>query len=142
LRDYSTRDWSLFERLDADEVRQLSNILLQYQQLKMPLFGYLFRGAAIRQLEARISLLRTTKPVLLKKDFTSLQEITQSANALRMKLDGESLGHTMRQAYHQLAHGAPPAAGAGAAARTLALFQRLNPKIVDALLAQPKDDPK
>lgn len=141
-RDNSTRHWSLFERLDGDQIRQLSDILLQYQQLRMPVFGYLFRGAAIRQLEAQISLLRTTRPVLLKADFTALQEITQGANALRMKLEGEGLSHTMAQAYQQLAHGEPPAAGAGAAARTMALFQRLNTKLVDALLAEPKDDPK
>ena len=142
IRDNSTKGWSLFEQLDANEVRLLGNILLQYQQLKMPVFGYLFRGGAIRQLESQISLLRTTRPILLKQDFGALQSIVQGANALRMKLDVEKLGHTLPSAYHQLAHGEPPAAGAGTAARTLALFQRLNPKIVDALLAEPKDDPK
>src|SRR5690606_10447590 len=38
IRDNNTKGWSLFEQLDANEVRQLGNILLQYQQLKMPVF--------------------------------------------------------------------------------------------------------
>lgn len=142
VRDNSTKQWSLFEQLDGNEVRQLGNILLQYQQLRMPVFGYLFRGGAVRQLESQISLLRTTRPVLLKRDLAALQGIVQGANALRMKLDVEKLGHTLPSAYHQLAHGEHPAEGAGAAARTMALFQRLNPKIVEALLAEPKDDAK
>lgn len=142
VRDNSTQTWGLFESLDANEVRQLGSYLLQYQQLRMPVFGYLFRGGAVRELEGQINQLRTARPILLKQDFPSLQTIVQSANALRMKLEVEQLAHTLPSAYHQLAHGNPPASGAGPASRTLTLFLRLNPKIIDALLAEPKDDPK
>lgn len=141
-RSHATETWSLFESLDADGVRQLGTVMLEYQQLRMPLFGYLFRGRAIRELDSRINRLKTTRPVLLKQDSASLQMILQTANALRMKLEAEGLAHTLPSAYHQLAHQGAPGNGAIPAAAAFALLQRLNPGIIDALLAEPHDDPQ
>lgn len=142
LAERQVSGWALFESLDADEVRLLGSVLLQYRQLKMPVFGYLFRGGAIRQLELQINHLRTTRPVLLKQDTATLQSIVEGANALRMKLETDALGASLSASYQQIAHGHPPESGAAPARKALALLARLNPAIVETLLVEPKDDPK
>jgi hypothetical protein len=73
----------LFERLSLDDAFQIGLILNQYDQLRMPLFGYLFRGAAVRVLEDRLNQsFKPTRPLLLKTDkgainlaLSALQEV-------------------------------------------------------------------
>lgn len=141
LADRPVDGWALFESLDAGQIRLLGTLLLQYQQLKMPLLGYLLRGNAVRGLELQLNQLGTTRPLLLKQDAAALQDIVQGANALRMKLEAEGLGTQLPASYRQIAHGAAPGPGAAVARQAMTLLARLNPSIVEALLAEPKDDP-
>lgn len=134
-------DWACFETLDAAQLRRLGAILLQYQQLRMPLFGYLFRGSAVRALELELNQMPATRPLLLRSDAAVLARVQRSANELRLKLEREQLGEALPDAYRDLAHGSLPADSAVVAQRAMALLHRLNPAIVDALLAHPKDDP-
>ena len=77
----------LLERLDADQLGRLKGWMLQHQQLRVPIFGYLFRGGALRAIETQInSGLRIRRPVLLKSDSAALNALLVAANDLRLEL--------------------------------------------------------
>jgi hypothetical protein len=77
----------LFERLDATELQRLSGWMLQYQQLRMPVFGYLFRGGPVRKIEFEINTsLKARRPILLKRDSIALNDLIVAANDLRLDL--------------------------------------------------------
>ena len=137
----SFEGWSWFEALDGAQLRALGTILLQFEQLRMPVFGYLFRGGAIRALELELNRLPVTRPILLKRDAAALAKVNLAANELRLKLEQEGVADAFPDGFRQLAHGTPPPTTAGTTQRVIALMHRLNPAIVDALLAHPKDDP-
>ena len=51
----------LFDRLSADQVRQVGSWLLEFEQLRMPVFGYLFRGKALRKIERSLTSQLSTR---------------------------------------------------------------------------------
>lgn len=134
LKDKDVASLGLFEHLDAVQLRDLSTTLVQYRQLKMPVFGYLFRSAAVRLLENGINLLATTRPVVLNTDADQLFKVVALGNDLRLKLENDGVADTLPRSYALLARGRRPHEGAGAAVRALALFKRMDPGIVDAIL--------
>lgn len=140
-RDRAMAGWNLFEALNASGTRNLGALLLKYEQLKMPVFGYLFRGSAVRQLEIQLNQLGTTRPVLLRQDISLLRAVLTGATALRLRLEAERLADAMPAAFRQIAHSRVAPVSAAATQRAMQLLHRLNPTIVDALLAEPKDDP-
>lgn len=91
----------VFERLNAEQVKTLSVALLQYRQLKMPLFGYLFRSEAVREIEARINQLPAQRPLLLKVEANNLESIVGAANLLKRELEKCSKGDHLEIAYAQ-----------------------------------------
>lgn len=133
--------WAWFERLDAMQLRTLGTILLQFEQLRMPVFGYLFRGSAIRSLELELNRLPVTRPILLKRDAAVLAQVNLSANELRLKLEQEGVADAFADSYQTLAHGSAPPPAASVTQRVMTIMHRLNPALVPALLAHPKDDP-
>lgn len=136
-----TTSWGLFESLDQPQVRHLSGIAIAYSQLRMPVFGYLFRGGQIRELEHQLNRLPVTRPLLLKEHGPELQEIVAGANALRLKLEAIGVDTDFPRAFAQLARGQAPSPSAAGATQVIALLRRANPDIVDTLLAEPKDEP-
>lgn len=134
--------WGLFEVLDAGQVRQISSLVLTYGQLRMPVFGYLFRGGKVRELEGQLNRLPTTRPLLLKENAASLQSIVAGANGLRIKLEGAGLAASFPEAYRALAAGRIPPIQAKALTTAIALLRKIDPAIIDALLAQTKDEAK
>lgn len=138
----NTQSWSIFEQLSADQVRQLQTLLVQYAQLKMPLFGYLFRGGAVRKLEQQLNTLPASRPLFLKPDAAALNQIVAGANTLRIKLEADGVPGAFQKAYRDIAGGKLAPAAAYAGLKTVALLRRIDPEIVDALLAEPKDDPR
>lgn len=91
----------VFERLNADDIKTLNLSLLQYRQLRMPIFGYLFRGGAVRALEAQINALPAQKPLLLKNEADTLERVVASANSLKQQLEKQGLGDKLPEAYAQ-----------------------------------------
>lgn len=137
----SFEGWSWFEVLHPAQLRTLGTILLQFEQLRMPVFGHLFRGGAIRALELELNRLPVTRPILLKRDAATLAGVNLAANELRLKLEQEGVPDAFADGYDALAHGTSPPAAAGTTQRVMAVMHRLNPRIIEALLAHPKDDP-
>lgn len=139
-KERTLEDWSLFESLDAVQLKAARTVLLQYEQLRMPVLGYLLRGGAIRALEMDLNRLPAVRPLMLKRDAPALLAVSSAANDLRLTLEQAGVGGTFEDAYRELAHGALPPPAAAATQQVMALLDRLNPATLDALLAQPKDD--
>ncbi|WP_414487053.1 AAA domain-containing protein [Stenotrophomonas maltophilia] len=145
LADVSLRDfaegrsfdgWAIFEFLEPAQVRVINDVLVQYQQLRMPVFGYLFRGSAVRALELQVNALATNRPVLLKTDAPLLQKVVAGGNALRQKLEAESLGGAFVGAYKLFAAGNVPHKDAGKALQLMQAIQSIYPDALPQLTAQ------
>jgi len=113
-----------FERLNAQQIKDLSAILLEYEQLKMPVFGYLFRGASVRALEARLNTLPTHHPLLLKAEHKTLKKIVPLAGGLRQELERINKPDHLEAAYAQLATGRSKSAPSAATKSLLAAFSQ------------------
>jgi very-short-patch-repair endonuclease len=105
---------SLFQKIDGEQLQQLGAWVLQYQQLRMPVFGYLFRGASLRSIEFQLNtVLRPKRPLLLKPDGRALQRLIAVANDLRSELAAEGLtDENLPEVYEALAAGRTPLTGA------------------------------
>lgn len=90
-----------FSRLDADQLKLLSDVLLQYRQLRMPIFGYLFKGAAVRALENQVNALPAQRPLLLKVEVANLEAVVVATHALRRELEKHSQAEYLSAAYEQ-----------------------------------------
>lgn len=137
---HSPHGWDVFDGLDTTQVKALSLILVAYRQLRMPILGYLLRGSKVRSLEAQLNALPATRPLFLKQSADQLERLVAQANALRVKLEAADLGQAFTSAYKVVAAGQFPPASAKPLSGALALFRRIDPDIVERLLAQPKDD--
>jgi very-short-patch-repair endonuclease len=110
----------LFDRLDADQVRQVGSLVLQYRQLRMPLFGYLFRGAGVRALDAQLNRLPAQRVLQLRTDGDRLESVVATASTLRSRLDAARLADRLAEGYQRLARRhVPDAAGVAAAGKAL-----------------------
>lgn len=136
----AVKSWEFFEFLDAAQIKQLSGIVLGYQQLRMPIFGYLFRGAHVRSLERDLNQLATTRPLLLKRDLAALQQLVADANALRVKLESDGVPDSFLDSYRILSQGKIPTEAAGTVLQAIELFRRADPGILDALLDKQQDE--
>jgi very-short-patch-repair endonuclease len=140
LASHRPAQWELFEALTPEQVKQLSGIVLAYRQLRMPVLGYLFRGARVRALEAELNALPATRPLFLKDSVSILEKLVADANALRLKLDGAGVADGFVAAYKAVAAGEVPPPTAKPLSGALSLLRRIDPQIIDALLAQSKDE--
>ncbi len=111
---------SLFDKLNAEQIRQLGSWLLEFEQLRMPVVRYLFRGGAIRAIQLSLNAaLSPNRPVLLKRDAAKLRKIIDDANKLRLGLANHGLvEEDLAEIFEPIACGRLPLAGA-AIARTL-----------------------
>lgn len=139
-QEHSDAPWDLFESMSPSQLRTLGGLLLSYGQLKMPLFGYLFRGGQVREVERQLNALPVSSPLQLKQRQAMLSNLVEAANKLRLKLQSEDLEDEFEGCYRQLTRGKTPKLNAGNAAEALAILRRVDSKIVDVLLEQPKDD--
>ncbi|MEJ8837781.1 ATP-binding protein [Ramlibacter sp. AN1133] len=94
-----------FERLSAEDARELSDLLLRYRHLRMPLFGYLFRGGAVRALEVELNRLPAARVLRLKEEGDTLNKAVEAASALRRKLEAAGLTDRLAGAWRLLARG-------------------------------------
>lgn len=82
-----TAQTGLFSSLSLDQAKEIQTTVLRYRQLKMPLFGYLFRGGAVRELEAKVNALPVKEPVLLKDSAEVLVSVAKTAFELHAALE-------------------------------------------------------
>jgi DNA polymerase III delta prime subunit len=132
--------WALFEQMDSDGLRTLSSLLHAYRELRMPVFGYLFRGSAVRDLERQLNALPVTQPLTLATAAQDLAALAEAATGLRMKLAAAGFESEFPAAYRALALGKRPPQSATEARRLVLLLRSINPSILDALLADERDD--
>lgn len=83
----ATNDLELFPALSLETAFQVGALLNQFDALRMPIFGYLFRGASVRSLEADInSKYAPINPILLKRDRAAIQRALVAFQELRKQL--------------------------------------------------------
>lgn len=83
----NARAMALLDSIDVAQLRSLQGTLLTFDQLKMPLVGYLFRGGQVRALEATLNdTLRATGPLLLRRDADTLRVLATAAERIRRAL--------------------------------------------------------
>lgn len=92
----------LYEKLDADELRQIAAAVVEYRQLRMPVLGYLLRGSAVRTLESRLNMLPARRPILLKAEAAALELLVQGGMDLRLRLEQVGLQAELQGAWQQL----------------------------------------
>lgn len=80
-------DLELFPRLSMEDAFNLGMLIDQYVALRMPLFGYLFRGTAVRTIESNInSTFKPTAPILLKRDGAAIRRALVAFQEVRRLL--------------------------------------------------------
>ena len=94
-----------FEGLNTEQIKELSLVILQYKQLRMPIIGYLFNGSAVRELEAKVNALPTTRPLMLKNESNNIEKIIEYSNKLKKDLENHSKSEYLYQAYSLVTSG-------------------------------------
>ncbi|HHH9441335.1 TPA: AAA domain-containing protein [Pseudomonas aeruginosa] len=140
VEDNPGHQWDVFESLSPVQLRALGDLLLSFKQLKMPLFGYLFRGAQVRDLQSQLNALPVSRPMQLKQEHMRLDEVAEAASKLRQKLQTEGLEEEFESCYRMLSRGTVPNPISAATIKAMAILRRIDAEIVEALLEQPKDD--
>ena len=131
----------LFPQVDSRTKPTIDRVILQYKQLKMPLFGYLFRGGQVRALETEISQLAPRQPILLKESLSALEQASDALNKLSGTMEAARISSSeLEQTHRDLVANRINWSGAAAAADAMSVLDSLNPQLVPSLLAEPKDD--
>jgi hypothetical protein len=74
--------------IQKENVNNLSNLLAEYQAMRMPLFGYLFRGSQVAALNTKAQQLATfSKQIDFKKDGQLIQNLLSQSRALISWID-------------------------------------------------------
>jgi hypothetical protein len=69
--------------ISKENVNVLSSCLSEFQALKMPLFGYLFRGSQVAALNTKVQQLATfSSQINLKTDVQRIQDLLSQARAI------------------------------------------------------------
>jgi very-short-patch-repair endonuclease len=107
----------LLECCSADQLANLTRWLLEYDQLRMPVFGYFFRGGAVRAIERDLNeSLSPTRPVLMKREIGNLREIQRYSTKLRLGLPHHGLADgDLAHVYAEIAQSRVPPSVAGLA---------------------------
>lgn len=94
---------SLFQDCSPEQLSKLTWWLLEFEQLKMPIFGYLFRGGAVRAIERDLnSDMSVTRPILMRREYTNLRQVHDTATKLKQGL----LDHGLEEKYLARAYSA------------------------------------
>jgi hypothetical protein len=117
---------SMFSRLTIAQARDIQNAVLRYRQLKLPLLGYLFRGSAVRELEAQLNSLPVKEPVLLKEQAVQLVEAARAALEIHEALEQVGAAEQLPRLWAKTAKAASLEATANSLSTALALFARVH----------------
>lgn len=134
LDRYSVDGWDIFSKLEPADLKVISTLLVQYSQLRMPLFGYLFRGAAVRGLELQLNQLATNRPVILKTDGPVLSTLVEKANRLRTALEEAGIPDAFPAAYAHFSRGSGVSPASAAAVKVLGVFNKVSPALALAFV--------
>lgn len=129
----------MFDQLDASQVRQLGALILEYRQLRMPVFGYLFRGGRVRALDTQLNELPVQRVLQMETDADRLESAVATANALRSKLHAAGLEERLAEGYLRVVRGVPDAAAVTAAAHAFDVLAK-TPDVISELLTAATSD--
>jgi len=105
---------ALFESCTVHQLSSLTRWLLEFDQLKMPVFGYLFRGGAVRAIERDLNgEMNTTRPILMRREIAALRDVQRYTAKLKIGLADHGLGEAaLPHLYSAIAQNrfAPPVA--------------------------------
>lgn len=80
----SRQSLSVFTILEADHHPELIAFIAEYESLRMPVFGYLFRGGKLQALNARLgATLRCPDPIDLHKRLSDLKQAARAVGLIR-----------------------------------------------------------
>ena len=92
----------IFEGCTAEQLSSLSRWLLEYDQLRMPVFGYLFRGGAVRAIERDLNAtFSAARPVLMRREISSLRDVQRHATTLKRGLAGHHISESFLDLVYQ-----------------------------------------
>ncbi len=119
----------LFDRLSVEQVRRLEASLSEFEQLRMPLLGYLLRGGKVRAIERRIAAeLRPNRPLFLRREADSVRKVIDSATSLRSQLSAFGLAEgDLPDAYEALSRRLIPPTGAALTRRLIEALTKALP---------------
>lgn len=126
----------LLERCSPAQLANLTRGILEYDQLRMPIIGYLFRGGAVRAIERELNeTLSPTRPVLMKREIVSLRAIQRDTTKLRLGLADHILSEDhLAYVYAQIVQDRIPPSIAGRAKEVvLSLCKVLDNSLPQAL---------
>ncbi len=105
---------ALFESCSSQQLSNLTRWLLEFDQLKMPVFGYLLRGGAVRAIERDLNeAMRPTRPILMRREIGTLRDVQRYTIKLKAALVDHALDESaLPHIYAAIAQGrfAPPVA--------------------------------
>ena len=124
---------SMFSVLKAEDHPVLLQFIADYENLRMPVFGYLFRGKRLQALNLRLgATLPCPDPVDLHKRLDDLKRVTRAVGLIREGLGQHQLQDQAGFAYRLLKDGDAATAGvedlAGLATRFVAGLAGMTPK--------------
>ena len=94
---------SLFTALGPQHQRTLVEFINQYEGLRMPIFGYLFKGAKLRALNTRVGeALPCANPLDLHKKVGDLKVVVGALDQIRMALEQEHLGDEQAESIYRI----------------------------------------
>jgi len=135
-RNFPSAKLRLFETVELPQLREIQEILGQYRELRMPVFGYLFRGSEVRALNTRLNRMAAATPISLKLHAGALQELLDLSQQLRRSLDASKVADQFALAYRAIAIGQSPPGNPAAFTVFLSTFAAIDPQLLTALLAQ------
>jgi hypothetical protein len=128
--------------IKEDDVSVLSNIISEYHGLKMPIFGYLFRGSKVAALNNRIQNLGTfTKQISLKEDVTSLTKLLTQLRMLISWIEeyGET-GISFNRSYVYLSKKTPQSIAFKEINKLVTVIGLLQDNVVKDKYVRPRDE--
>ncbi|WP_416545713.1 AAA domain-containing protein [Limnohabitans sp. DCL3] len=114
-----------FTSLSLAQAQAIQGHVLRYRQLKMPILGYLLRGAAVRELEAAINALSLKEPMLLRDKAQLLSDIAKSAIELEQALAAAGFAERLAQLWPRLSQASERAGAAGELLLVLQLLEQV-----------------
>lgn len=133
------RGLACFETLEPAQARELATLVLQYRQLKMPILGYLFRGAEVRRLELSLNALPASRVLQFKQEINGLEAVVKAASVLKSKLEDAKVDRLFSHAYRVIARGQLTPEGPRAVRDAAAVLVQM-PGALEGLLRAPAAD--
>lgn len=126
-----------FTHLEPAHLPELATLVLQFRQLRMPLFGYLFQGSKVAQLDRQVNQLPAARVLQLKKDADALEAAVACGKLLEGRLQEKGLLDGFAAVYRQLRRDEPPRPEGPTLARRALLALEGCPGAPQLLLSQP-----